>query len=117
MQVAMRAPGRNHSSISIGTPMGGEGIVYPVSSTGVATVHESHVAAAKALGFTLCADENPEVPAIASLDEETWRAVQEFKKLQARAAIDAKASEEASAAMASKLEAASKAAQAAIAKK
>jgi hypothetical protein len=117
MQVDMRAPGRGHKNITIGTPDGGQGLVYHVSDTGIASVHSSHVAAVKALGFTLCADENPEAPPIASLSEEDWAAVREFKKLQAKAAIEAKAKEEAEALQAAKAEAASKAAQAAIAKK
>lgn len=117
MQVEMRAPGRGHSSITVGTQAGGQGIVYPVSDSGIASVHPSHVAAVRALSFTLCADENPEVPAIASLSAEDWAAVQEFKKLQAKSAIDLKAKADADAAAAAKAEVASQAAQAAIAKK
>jgi hypothetical protein len=114
MQVAMRAPGRGHNSVTIGTPEGGPGIVYPVSETGVATVHVSHQAALRSLGFRPCSEETPDVPAIAALSAEDWRAVQEFKKLQLQAEMSSKAIESADAAEKTKQENASKAAQAAV---
>jgi hypothetical protein len=115
MQVDMRAPGRGHSSITIGTPDGGQGIVYPVSSTGVATVHSSHVAAAKGLGFTLCSAETADAPPVASYSAEDYRAMLEYKKYQAKGDADAKASEDAQAADKAKSEQATKSAQAAAA--
>lgn len=112
-QIAMRAPGRNYNSISIGSPNGGDAIKYSVDKEGLALVHSSHEAAVRSLGFTPCADETPDVPAIAALSAEDWAAVQEYKKLQAQAAIAAKATEAAEAVDKAKTEAAQRAAQAA----
>lgn len=114
MQVAMRAPGRGFKNeISVGTPEGGEGFKIPINAEGVALVHSAHVAAVKALGFRPCSEENPNVPAIASLSEDDWAAVQEFKRLQAKAERDAKATESAEAADKAKAENVAKVAQAA----
>lgn len=112
-QVAMRAPGRGHSSISIGTPDGGVPIKYSVDSYGVANVHVSHEAAVRALGFTRCEDEKPEAPPVASLSAEDWAGAQEYMKLKAQAEAKAKATESAESAEKTRTENAQRSAQAA----
>lgn len=114
MQVALRAPGRGYTTVSVGTPEGGDPVSYPVSDTGVAVVHSSHVAAAKSLGFKLCSEENPEAPPVAAYSAEDFRAMKEFKKLMAATESDAKAKADAEVADKAKSDQASKTAAAAL---
>ena len=80
-QVAMRAPGRGYSSATV------EGqFNYKVDSYGVALVHGAHVKAMRMLGFTLCTEESPDAPSVASLSEDDWKAYQAFKREQAEKA-------------------------------
>ena len=82
-QVAMRAGQRNTGNVTIGSPDGAH-IQYKCNDQGVVLVHEAHVKALKSLGFHKCSDENPAVPAIASLSEEDWAGFNAFRLEQAK---------------------------------